>query len=132
MWKKSNKDNINLKTYKQLLRKKNIDLMVSRRDKLIFLGKNNPKLFWNELQPKKIQTGNSITTSKLFNYARQLYEQDPKGDPNPLVNTHIELFTMQEIEMGIKKLGVEKEFMALENYSNSFWASSDSGDSLRL
>ena len=82
--------------------------MVSRREELIFLGKNNPKLFWKELQSKKIQTGNSITTSKWFDYARQLYEHDPKVDPPPLVNTDTELFTVQEVEMGIKKLGVGK------------------------
>ena len=82
--------------------------MVSRREELIFLGKNNPKLFWNELQPKKIQTRNSITGSKWFDYARQLYKQDPKVDPPPLVNNYIELFMVQEVEMGIKKLGVGK------------------------
>jgi hypothetical protein len=48
--------------------------MVSRREELIFLGKNNPKLFWKELQPKKVQTENNITASKWFDYARQLYE----------------------------------------------------------
>jgi len=108
MWKESNKDNIKLKSYKQLLSKKNTDFMVSKREELIFLGKNNPKLFWKELQPKKIQIGNNITTSKWFDYARQLYEQVPKVDPLPLVNTDTELFTVQEIEMGIKKLGVGK------------------------
>ena len=74
MLKESNKDNIKLKTYKQLLSKKKVDFMVSRREELIFLGENNRKLFWKELQPKKIQIGNSITTSKWFDYARQLYE----------------------------------------------------------
>ena len=43
MWKESGKDNINLKAYKQILRKKKVDFMVSRREELIFLGKNNPK-----------------------------------------------------------------------------------------
>ena len=108
MWKESNKDNIKLKAYKQLLSKKKVDFMVSRREELIFLGKNNPKLFWKELQPKKIQIGNNITASKWFDYARQLYEQVPKVDPPPLVNTDTELFTVQEVEMGIKKLGVGK------------------------
>ena len=69
--------------------------MVSRREELIFLGKNNPKLFWKELQPKKVQTENNITPSKWFDYARQLYEQDPKVDPPPLVNRDTKLFTVQ-------------------------------------
>ena len=109
MWKESNKDNINLKVYKKLLNKKNADLMVSTREELIFIGKNNPKLFWKELQPRKIQIGNNSTTSKWFDYARQLYEQVPKVDPPPLVNTDIELFTVKALEMGIKRLGVGKE-----------------------
>ena len=106
MWKDSNKDNIKLKAYKHILRKKKSDFMVSRREELIFLGKNNPKLFWKELQQRKIQTGNSITTSKWFDYARKIYEQDP--DHPPLGNTNIELFMVQEVEMGIKKLSVGK------------------------
>lgn len=53
MWKESNKDNVNLKSYKQLFSKKKVDCMVSRREELIFLRKNNPKLFWKKLQLKK-------------------------------------------------------------------------------
>ena len=82
--------------------------MVSRREELIFLRKNNPKLFWKELQSKKVQTENNITASKWFDYARQLYEQDPKVDPPPLVNTDTKLFMVQEVEMGIKRLGAGK------------------------
>ena len=33
---------------------------------------------------------------------------DPKVDPPPLVNTDVKLFTVQEVEMGIKKLGTGK------------------------
>ena len=107
-WKESDKDNIKLKAYQQIVRKKKADFMVSRREELIFLGKNNPKLFWKELQPKKVQTENNITAAKWFDYARQLYEQDPKVDPPPLVNIDTKLFTEQEVEMGIKRLGAGK------------------------
>jgi hypothetical protein len=82
--------------------------MISREE-LIFLGKNNPKLFWKELQTRKKQTENNITACQWFEYAKQLYEQDPKVDTPPLVNTTTKLFIMQEIEVGIKKLGVGKE-----------------------
>jgi hypothetical protein len=44
-WKESDKDNIKLKAYQEIVRKKKGDFMVSRREELIFLGKNNPKLF---------------------------------------------------------------------------------------
>ena len=90
--------------------------MVSRREELIFLGKNNPKLFWKELQQRKMQIENNITTSKWFDYARQLYEQDRKVDPSPLVNTNTELFIVQDVEMGIKKffVGKEKDLVELQ------------------
>ena len=83
MWKESNKDNIKLKSYTHLLSKKKADFMVTRREELIFLGKNNPKLFWKELQSKKIQIENNIIAFKWVDYARQLYEQVPKVDPPP-------------------------------------------------
>lgn len=82
--------------------------MVLRREELIFLGKNNPKLFWKVLQLRKVKIENNITTSKWFTYARQLYEQDPKVDPPPLVNNDTQLFTVQEVDMGIKNLGIGK------------------------
>jgi len=83
--------------------------MVSRREELIFLGKSNPKLFWKELQSKKIQIGNNITASEWFDYVRQLYEQVPSVHPPPLVHTDTKLFMVHEVEMGMKKLGVGKE-----------------------
>ena len=57
--------------------------MISRREELIFLGKNNPKLFWKELQTRKKQTENNITAYQWFEYAKQLYEQDSKAGPPP-------------------------------------------------
>ena len=57
---------------------------------------------------EKKENKNNITTSQWFDYSRNLYEQDPKVDPPPLVNNDTELFTVQEVEMGIKKLGVGK------------------------
>ena len=83
--------------------------MVSRREELIFLGKNNSKLFWKELQLRKMQTENSITSYKFFDCARQLYEKDPKIDPPPLVNTDTEFFTVQEVEMVIKSWVLENQ-----------------------
>ena len=111
MWRDSNWKEGDLKIYKQIIRKKKIDFMVSRREELIFLGKNNPKLFWKELQASKKQTENNITADQWLEYARQLYEQNPKVEPPPpLVNTATitKLFTVQEVEVGIKKLGVGK------------------------
>jgi hypothetical protein len=54
--KESSEKEINIKSYKQIVRKKKVDFMISRREELIFLRKNNPKLFWKELQTKKKQT----------------------------------------------------------------------------
>ena len=83
--------------------------MVLRREELIFLVNNNPKLFWKEIQSRNMQAENNITTSKWFDYEIQLYEKDPKVDPPPLVNIDTKPFIVQEVEMGIKKLGVGKE-----------------------
>ena len=105
--KESNKKETDFKAYKRILRKKKVDFMLWWSEELIFLGKNNPKLFWKELQTKKKQTKNNTTAYQWFEYAKQLYEQDPKADP-PLVNTATKLFTVQEVEVGIKKLGVGK------------------------
>ena len=85
--------------------------MVSRREELLFFGKNNPKLFWKELQASKKQTENNIKVDQWLEYARQLYERNSKVEPPPpLVNTTTvtKIFTVQEIELGIKKLGVGK------------------------
>ena len=56
-----------------------------------------------------MKTKNNITTCKWFDYARQIYGQDRKVDPPPLVNIDTILFTVQEVDMGINKLGVGKE-----------------------
>jgi hypothetical protein len=81
--KESSHKEISIKTYKQIVRKKKVDFMISRREELIFLGKNNPKLFWKELQTRKKQTENNITTYQWFEYAKQFYEQDPKVNLPP-------------------------------------------------
>ena len=49
--------------------------MQTTREELIYLGKNNPKLFWQELQPRKKEIENNITANQWFEYARQLYEK---------------------------------------------------------
>jgi len=82
--------------------------MVSRSEELIFLGKSNPKLFWKELQLWNMETKNNIIASKWFDYARKLYEHDSKAYFPTLVNIDIELFTVQELEIGIKNLCVGK------------------------
>ncbi len=48
----SNKTSLDINVYKQILKKKKTVFMFTRREDQIFLGKNNPKLFWKELKPK--------------------------------------------------------------------------------
>ena len=56
-----------------------------------------------------MQTENNITADQWLEYARQLYKQNPKVEPPPpLVNT------VQEIEVGIKKLVVGKSKALVE------------------
>lgn len=61
--KETNNNKINHKAYKQILRKKKSDFMVTRREELISPRKNNPKLFWQKLQSRNKQTENTITAS---------------------------------------------------------------------
>lgn len=49
--------------------------MQTRQEELIYLGKNNPKLFSQELQPRKKRIENNITVNQWFEYARILYEK---------------------------------------------------------
>ena len=78
--------------------------MQTRREELIYLGKNNPKFFWQEIQPRKKQIENSITTNQLFDYARQLYEKESEVEPPPRINSTTNIFSLYEVEIGIKKL----------------------------
>ena len=73
------------------------------------MGKTTPSYFGKNFKLERSKLKNNITASQWLEYAKQLYEQDPKADPPPLVNTATKLFTMQEVEVGIKKLGVGKE-----------------------
>ena len=63
--KKARKEKMNVKLYKQILKEKKDEFMQTRRVELIYLRKNNPKLFWQELQPRKKQIENNITANQL-------------------------------------------------------------------
>ena len=71
--KKIGKEKMNVNLYKQILKKKQYEFMKTRRGELIYIGKNNLKVFWKELQPRKKQIENNITANKRFQYARKLY-----------------------------------------------------------
>ena len=110
------KEKMNVKLYKQILKRKKYEFMQTRREGLIYLGKNNPKLFWHELQPRKKQIENNMTTNQWFDYARQLYEKESEEEPPPKINTTTKLFTLQDVETGIKKLktGRAKDLVELQ------------------
>ena len=73
--KKTGKEKMNVKLYKQILKRKKDEFMQTRREELICLSKNNPKLFWQELRPRKKQIENYITAQQWFEYAKKLYEK---------------------------------------------------------
>ena len=64
--------------------------MQTRREELIYLRKNNSKLFWQELQPRKKQIENNITTNQWFEYARQLHEKEFEVEP-PLGSRQLQI-----------------------------------------
>ena len=51
---------------------------------------------------------NNITANQWFDYARQLYEKELEVEPSPMINTSTKLFTVHEVEAGIKKLKIGK------------------------
>ena len=60
---------MNVKLYKQILKRRKDEFMQTRQEELIYLGKNNPKLFWQELQQRKKQIENNIIANQWFDYA---------------------------------------------------------------
>ena len=68
--------------------------MQTRREELIYLGKNNPKNFWKKLQPMKKQIENNIIANQWFENARQLYEKESEVEPPSGLNTTTKLFTL--------------------------------------
>ena len=44
--KKTGKEKMNVKLYKKILKSKKDEFMQTRREELIYLRKNNPKIFW--------------------------------------------------------------------------------------
>jgi hypothetical protein len=98
---------INLKAYKQIVRNKKVDFMISRREELIFLGKITPIYFGGnfkrEINKLKIISHLINGSSMQSNFMSKILRLTP-----PLVHTTTKLFTVQEIEVGIKKLGVGK------------------------
>ena len=90
----SNKTSLDIKMYQQILKQKKLNFMITRREELISLGKNNPKLFWKEQQSRKKQIENIITTTQWFEYAKKLYGREDEMNSPPLVNNMKYLFTM--------------------------------------
>lgn len=106
--KKVREEKMNVKIYKKILKSKKDYFMQKTREELIYLGKNNPKQFWQDLQPRKKQIKNNITSNQWFDDARQLYEKESEEEPPPRINTTTKLFTLQEVETRIKKLKIGK------------------------
>ena len=82
--------------------------MTARRKDLISLGKHNPKLFWRELQQKRKQIDNNISTTQWVEYAKLLYERNLEKNNPPIINSATELFSMEGVKRGIKKLASGK------------------------
>ena len=62
--KESNQKETDFKAYKQILRKKKADFMISRREELIFLGKTTPSYFGRNFKPERSKLK---TISQLIN-----------------------------------------------------------------
>lgn len=92
----------NKKKYEKLVQTKKENYVNTRRKELISLGKHNPKGFWRELQQKRKQIQNNIRGVQWLDYAKFLYERTQGKNSPPIVNTSMELFTIEDIKQGIK------------------------------
>ena len=61
--KKEGEEKTNVKLYKKIIKRKKYEFMQTRRERLIYLGKNNTKKIWQELQQRKKQFENNITAN---------------------------------------------------------------------
>lgn len=94
----------NKKDYEKLIQNKKEKYVITRRLELIALGKNNPRKFWKELQQKRKQVENNITISQWLEYAKLLYDQEQDKHRPPTIKATTELFTIENINQGIKRL----------------------------
>jgi hypothetical protein len=92
------------KEYEELIRGKKEAYVRMRRLELITLGKQNPQKFWKELQQKRKAIVNNITGTQWLEYTRMLYECKKDNHKPPIIQATNDLFTMEDIFQGIKKL----------------------------
>ncbi len=82
--------------------------MINWRKELIMIGKHNPKYFWRKLQQARKQVENKIVDSQWLEYAKTLYDR-PKDEVSlPTTNNLKELFSNEEITLGIRILASGK------------------------
>ena len=72
------------------------------------LGKHNPKDFLRKLEQAKKQVENKITDSQWLEYAKTLYERPEDRVSLPTTTNSDELFSNEDITLGIKRLASGK------------------------
>lgn len=78
------------------------------------LERTTQSFFWRELQSKKEEMKNNLTSTQWFDYSKHLYEQYSGIEEPPRVNKKKKLFTLQEVKEGIKKLRERKDRYMVE------------------
>ena len=72
------------------------------------LGKHNPKDFWRKLQQARKQVKNKIMDSQWLEYAKTLYERPEDEVSLPTTDNPNELFSDEDITLGIRRLASRK------------------------
>jgi hypothetical protein len=111
-------DKIN--TYKALIKRKKIHYINKRQEQLSQLYKLDPKKFWSQILKRNTKENNRIPLRDWNSYLKSLYEFPNAMDTIPIFPTKEEVFTLDDIEFGVKQLanGKAKE---IEGYQDEIF-----------
>jgi hypothetical protein len=95
-------DKINM--YKALIKRKKRYYINKRQEQLSQLYKLDPKKFWSQILKCNTKENNRIPLTDWNSYLKSLYEFPNAMDTIPIVPTKEEVFSLDDIEFGVKRL----------------------------
>jgi hypothetical protein len=91
-----------------------------RQEKLSKLYKLDPKKFWSQILKRNTKENNRIFLRDWNSYLKGLYEFPHAMDIISIVPTKEEVFSLDDIEFGVKKLANGKA-KDIEGYQDEFF-----------
>ena len=93
-----------IKTYKALTKRKKMQYIHKRQEKLLHLSKVAPKKFWRQILTRKNKYNNRISLHDWNSYLKKLYESPNVIDNSETLLTMVEVFLLEDIDFGVKRL----------------------------